>query len=293
MQHLSAAAVGLAFVAALMGLVCSLMVWRTVLADLGSRLSIANAWRVMFIGQLAKYVPGSIWPVLAQMELGADHGVPRSRSAVSVMLSSAVMICTGAAVAAVTIPLSGAGSATSHLWVLLVLPLGVAVLCPPVLNRLQRYLLRVLRRQALEQGVSWRGLGLSTCWGLLGWTFNGLMTYAMMGKFAGYSGDVLLVSIGGFALSWVAGYLAVFSPAGAGVREVVMVAILSTHTTRTAALTVALVARALVVVCDAITGAAAGALVGRRRFRELRSRKIDKRNDLRGGLAIKDADQSH
>ena len=94
-QKLSAPVVLLAFVFSLCGLICSLMVWREMLADLGSRLSIAEAWRIMFIGQLGKYVPGSIWPVLAQSELGADRGIPRSRSALSVLLCYAVMTVLG------------------------------------------------------------------------------------------------------------------------------------------------------------------------------------------------------
>ena len=92
-QRLSLPIVLLAFALSLAGLVCSMMVWREMLADLGSRLSIPEAWRIMFIGQLAKYVPGSIWPVLAQSELGADRGIPRSRSALSVLLCYAVMTC--------------------------------------------------------------------------------------------------------------------------------------------------------------------------------------------------------
>jgi uncharacterized membrane protein YbhN (UPF0104 family) len=65
----------------------------------------------------------------------------------------------------------------------------------------------------------------------------------------------------------------VFAPAGAGVREAVMVAVLHTQTTTAIALTVALVSRALSVVADALTGAIASALVGRRRLRELRAER--------------------
>jgi glycosyltransferase 2 family protein len=274
-QQLSAPVVGLAFVAALCGVLCSLMVWRAVLNDLGSRLSIADSSRVMFIGQLAKYVPGSVWQLVAQIELAADHGVPRGRTAVSVIVSSALMVCTGGVVAVVTLPIAGADAATSGFWALAVVPIVVALLCPPVLNRLLRRLLRVLRRRPLEQGVSWRGLVPSLCWALLAWTFNGFMTYVIVARFAGHSASLFILCVGGFALSWVTGFLAVFSPAGAGVREAVMVAVLSTQTSTTVALTVALVSRALIVACDAVTGAAAGALVGRRRLRELRATRSD------------------
>src|SRR5262249_8422559 len=79
-RQLSATAGLLALVAEIVALVLGMMLWREVLADLGSRLSFTDTWRIMFIGQLAKYLPGSIWAVVAQAELGADYGVPRSRS---------------------------------------------------------------------------------------------------------------------------------------------------------------------------------------------------------------------
>jgi hypothetical protein len=52
------------------------------------------------------------------------------------------------------------------------------------------------------------------------------------------------------------------------------VAVLHTQTTTAIALTVALVSRALSVVGDAVTGAAASALVGRRRLRQIRSARV-------------------
>jgi hypothetical protein len=42
------------------------MVWQTILADLGSRLRLTVAARIFFVGQLGKYLPGSVWPVVMQ-----------------------------------------------------------------------------------------------------------------------------------------------------------------------------------------------------------------------------------
>ena len=270
-QRLSAPAMLLAAVLNLCGLFCSLMVWRELLAELGSRLSVSEAWRIMFIGQLAKYAPGSIWPVLAQSELGADSGIPRSRSALSVLLSYAVMTCTGAVVAALVLPFAGGGSLARYIWVLLLIPVSLVLLSPPALNRLLVLVLRLSRLPPLEQGVSFKGLARTMAWAITGWSCNGAMVYVLTRQLATDQHELVLVSVGSYALSWVVGFLAVFAPAGAGVREAVMVAILSTRMTSATGLSVALVSRALAVVSDAITGAAASALVGRRRLRLLRA----------------------
>ena len=57
-----------------------------------------------FIGQLGKYIPGSVWPILTQMELGARANVPRSRSASASILTMILSLVTGLLVAAVTLP---------------------------------------------------------------------------------------------------------------------------------------------------------------------------------------------
>jgi uncharacterized membrane protein YbhN (UPF0104 family) len=272
MGNLSVPMVILAFLASLGALMCSLMVWRSLLADLGSRLSLTEAIRVMFIGQLSKYVPGSVWPLLAQAELAADRGVPRTRTAVSVLLSSAVMVWTGGLVAAVALPFASTSSTGDYLWIMLAAPVALVLLWPPVLNWTLRLLLRLLRRPSLYQPVTLRGLAVSTGWAVLGWTLSGLMVYVLTARLAGYEGrQVLAVALAGSALSWIAGFLFIVAPAGAGVREATMVAIVNVATTGTVAITVALVARALAVVADAVAGAAAAALVGSRRLRALRS----------------------
>src|SRR5258708_18296649 len=79
-QRLTAPVVLLAFAASLGGLLCSLMVWRGVLADLGSRLSMPRAFRLMFIGPLAQYVPGRILPGLPPSALRAHRGIPPRRA---------------------------------------------------------------------------------------------------------------------------------------------------------------------------------------------------------------------
>jgi len=225
---------------------------------------------------LGKYIPGSVWPVLGQMELGAERGVPRSRSAVSVVLSSAIMVLTGGLVAACTVPFGARGSVGRYWWVLLVIPVGITLLSPPLLNRLLGFSLRLLRAPKVEDRVTARGLAVSAGWALLGWLFNGAMIYVMMRRLAGPGAAVVLVSVGGFALSWVAGYVALFAPAGAGIREAVMVAVLGTQTRTSTALVVAVVSRALTVVADGVAGGAAMALIGRRRLRELRTRRSGK-----------------
>jgi glycosyltransferase 2 family protein len=65
------------------------------------------------------------------------------------------------------------------------------------------------------------------------------------------------VSIGGFAFAWSVGFLVVLAPAGAGVREVLLVAMLGPVLGVADATAVALMSRVLTTAGDLITAAVA------------------------------------
>jgi len=284
-RQLSVSAGLLALAVMLVGELLGMMLWRELLADLGSRLSFADTYRIMFIGQLAKYLPGSIWALVAQAELAADYDVPRSRSGMSVVVARGVLTCSSALVAAATLPFAASGSLARYWWVLPVIPIGMVLLSPPVLNRMLRLLLRLMHQPTQEvRGVSWPGLARTLAWAAANWVFWGLSTYVVMRQLAGGGPSTVLLSIGAFALSWCVGSVAVFVPVGAGVRDLALVAVLATQTTWTVALTVALLVRALNVVCDALAAAAAAAMIGRSRLRRFRERAAQPGGVQPGGV---------
>ena len=114
----------------LAGLGCMMLAWRALLADLGSPLPLPAAIRVMFIGQLGKYVPGAVWAVAAQVELARDYDVPRRRSATASMVAMVTTLVVGLVVAGVMLPLTSTSAVRRYWWVLAVTPLAVACLYP-------------------------------------------------------------------------------------------------------------------------------------------------------------------
>src|ERR1700748_876387 len=145
-----------AAVSAIAGLGCMMLAWRALLADLGSPLPLPAAIRVMFVGQLGKYVPGAVWAVAAQVELARDYAVPRRRDAAASLVSMAVTLVVGLVAAGLTLPLVSAHAVRHYWWVLAVTPLVVVCLYPPVIKFGLDRVLRVLRRAPLE-GSAGRG----------------------------------------------------------------------------------------------------------------------------------------
>ena len=235
----------------------TLRVWQTLLAGLGSPLPLPAAGRILFIGQLGKYIPGSVWPILAQMELGARAKVPRARSASASVLAMLLSLVTGLIVAMVTLPF--AQSDMQYLWVFLILPVVLVCLHPRVLNPLLDKLFKLAKRPGLDQPLTGRVLARALAWAFVAWLFNGLQIFLMAEKFGAPVGKTFLVALGGYAFAWCVGFVIVIAPAGAGVREVLLIVFLTPVIGRGPAIAVAACSRAVNTVSDLLVAGAAAA----------------------------------
>lgn len=258
--HWYSAALSLA--AAMAGSACMMAAWRAILADLGSPLPMAAAMRISFVSALGKYVPGAVWAMLAQVELGHDYRVPRRRSVASVAVSLAITAGTGLGVASLTLPFSSPGTAARYWWALALLPVVAIGLCPPVLGTVLDRVLAVMRAQPLERRPSWRGLTRALTWNLTGWLLLGTQVWLLMTALGGLHGSSLLLATGSYALAYSAGLLLVVLPGGIGAREIILIAALLPVLPH-AAVAVALVTRVVTTVSDLGWGAV-GLSLGRR-----------------------------
>ncbi|GIH22056.1 membrane protein [Acrocarpospora phusangensis] len=259
LARLSWGVLAASFVAVVAALFAGMLMWRALLADLGSPLRVADAAKILFVGQLGKYIPGSIWPMIAQMEMGRDHGVPRERSAAAFFLTYPIYLASGLFVAAVTLPAFAGESVAGYAWLLLLIPLVVAGLHPSVVNGALNLGLRLLRRPPLERPLSRRGVLTSAGWAFAGWAAYGVHLALIVYGLGGTGPRAVILSFGAFALAWCLGFLFVIAPAGAGVREVAMIAALAPVLDRGSAIAAALVSRVVVSAGDLVCAAVAGA----------------------------------
>jgi len=205
-----------------------------------------------------------VWAVAAQVELGHDFRIPRTRSLASVLVSLIVTLGTGLAVALATLPFVSPGLARHYWWVLAVVPLVGLALCPPVLGRLLDRALAMTRRPPLPAWPSWRGLRRALGWNLAGWLLLGAQVWLLVVSMGGGRSAAVLVAIGGYALAFSAGMLLVVVPSGIGARELILALALVPVLPHGAAIAVALTTRGISTLSDLALGALGG-IAGRRR----------------------------
>jgi len=224
--QLSLPAVALATVAMFAGIYASFLCWRAILADFGSTVPLPGAMRVFFVGQAGKYLPGKLWPILTQARLGREYDVPARASSAAAAIFMLMVLGTGLLIGAAGLPLLGAGALGDYWWVLLALPVAAVVLWPPVLNRLISTALRIAKREQMPAPLTFAGVARAAAWSLVMWALYGVHMWALLRDLGVGGGDLVLVSTAAFAASWSIGFLLLVAPAGAGPREVAMLALL-------------------------------------------------------------------
>jgi len=202
--------------------------WRLVLLALGYPLPLRRCVAVQTTSNLAKYVPGYAWQLLGKGYLTCREGVPTGVVAWAVLLEMGALLLTGLAVAASAMP---AGLALPGIVTLTTgVQAGVAALCwlgvallPVALQRVgaaqrrPRWIVPLLSRGAL-----WSALGVQ----VLSWVLFGIAFGCLVRAFQPLSPQDWLLSVFSLVTSFLVSLLALFVPAGLGVRESVMAATL-------------------------------------------------------------------
>lgn len=212
-------------------------VWCWLMIGLGYKIPLRHGFKLAYIANLGRYIPGRIWPIfgmvylarqmkiaeaaaIASWGLGLLFGMPPSFLAVAIatwvypeMLSPELQSYIGPAL---------------NFGMLVFLAISAMLLVMP--NRalwLANATLRLIRRPTIDFRMSLR-LAAAVYFGyFFCWIVYGLGFWTLIHAIAPGSNIPVFAAIGAFILSYQIGYLAIFTPGGLGARELVMIAILT------------------------------------------------------------------
>lgn len=214
-----------------------------------------------FVGQLGKYVPGGLWPVLGRSELAVRGGVVRSVAYPSVAISLLTTYLGALVLVAAVAPFAVArGAGASRLWVLLLLPTGAVCLHPAVLDRMVRLAERVLARGAGFVAPTWGSTVGLIVRHVPAWI--GISAATWLVAEALLPDPPILAIFLATPLSWFVGFVAIPVPGGVGVREATFVGVLAGSLGSADAAAVALASRLVFVAVD-LLGAGGSTVLAR------------------------------
>ncbi len=251
-SDLGATAVVASMVFGVLGTMAIGQLWLALVRGLGIPAPQVEAGGVFFVSQLGKYLPGSVWPVLAQMEFGRRWGAPRRTMFAANILLLAVVTATGLVTGAALLPWSSSGGFAKYWWTLLILVPLVVALHPRTIPAVIDRVLGVFGREPLGVRATGHSMRLATLWGLVVWVLMGAHLLVLTHAFGAHGVKAVAAAVGGMALAWAVGLIFIPAPAGAGVREAVLVATFAPQIGGPEALAVALASRVLLLLADVV-----------------------------------------
>jgi len=226
------------FLLGAVGTAASALIWLFILDGLGVKPRLR--WTGLFFqAQLGKYIPGSIWQYAGRAAVARANGIPVRPVGISLPIESAAAAIAAGSMAAFLLGWWGA---------LLLAAVAVLLFASRRPTRSRLPALVTVEATLLYLPV----------WVLLTASF-----WLCARGLVGVPASDLTLYMGAFAVAWLAGLLAIYAPGGLGVREAVLVALLSSRIGAADALVVAAASRLMLVLVDVLLAGASTAALRR------------------------------
>ena len=195
--------------------------WRRVVIASGDQLSFGTAARIWFVSNLGKYVPGKVWSIAAMTMMARQNSVSPVVAAGSSVLMQVVSIATGIGVVLVT----GAQALDQpRVAVLAAVILALLLLATPrMMPSAIGYAARLAGREIVVPPLAASTVLLAALRSAISWIAYGLAFKLFVRGLLGTAAGATTSYIAVYAASYIIGFLALFAPGGAVVRESAMV----------------------------------------------------------------------
>lgn len=210
------------------------LAWHLLLAGSGGSPGIGTSFTILSLSQIAKYLPGNVGHHVGRIALSTARGLPVPRVLLTMAVEAGWLILASALLGLGWLFFAEDRTAISSTlapqgWIIIVFgiaaviaPLAAGWIFPRVLPRIYKSEERFEETwlpdfTTLVAVLALYGVSFLIVGGILG---------VLLRAFYGINGGNLLFHTGLFSLAWVAGFLTPGAPAGLGIREAILVAVL-------------------------------------------------------------------
>ena len=206
--------------------------WRSHIDSFGYSVTHKEAYKVLYLSNLGRYVPGKIWQVLGILYLTRKKGIATEAAGASFVILQMFTIPAALLVFALAsvieprvyiyqIDIFGPGTGYVVLGVIALLSAALILYPGPAL-RVGNFVLRKLSRPEVSFKLD-KIVALKLFVGyFLIWVVYGLAFWLFLLAVAGNSQPSVIAAIGVYCAAYQVGYLMLFAPGGFGPRELVL-----------------------------------------------------------------------
>lgn len=202
-------------------------IWYRIIKAFGHSISFKDSSYMWSISELKRYIPGSIWSFLGRAVLFRDKGVTKKEIGSGLVIEAELFVIGCVIVSLLSLPfiVLNYSIQVSHIAGFIV---GVLTLIYVANKTLLRHF--IPRNDVMKRAINFlfppftvRENFILVLLSSIAIFFFGLGNYLIMSAAFGTDPQLIWQLIGVFALSFVAGYLSIITPAGIGVREGIVI----------------------------------------------------------------------
>jgi len=178
------------------------------------------------LSSLGKYLPGGIWHFVGRFGVYKMNGLSAKASTRSMILETIWLLSSALATGVIGVfvtrfdLIADLVNFPDKKWLAITFTIVILAIWIVALLIIHKIMQKYTSRQIPK-------VGYVALIGLLLWTFIGGSFFVMFNEFSLSSAPLF---IGGYAVSWAVGYIAVFAPGGLGIREAVLAFVFSSIT---------------------------------------------------------------
>jgi len=222
----------LSFAAALFSLFLFSSTWSLIVGGFGHRLRLPVAFKISYISNLGRYLPGKIWQLFGIIYYAGLYGLSPEKATASFIISQIFMSASSFLILAIAAQIEPLiiidqirvlGDSFAYLFTALMVIISLSIIIWP--NRILsvcNYILRKLSRPELTFSMDKRVAPLVFVGYCVAWIFYGGAFWLLIESLAPQQNLSLISAIGIFAGAYQIGYLVLFAPGGFGPREWMM-----------------------------------------------------------------------
>ena len=195
--------------------------WYVIIRRLGGQVSYWQAFRIWFLANLGRYIPGKIWQFVGWFYLGEQAGIGRIQILTTIAVNLGLQTLTGLGLGVMMLALVLGGDLSNRFWpLLLLIPLGILfAVRPNILEFILNWGLVKLGREPVKLGLRTGDMVLFTFGHVGCWVVYGVAFYLFVCSLQPVPIRDLPALGATYAAAWVIGFLSFLTPGGIGVRE--------------------------------------------------------------------------
>jgi glycosyltransferase 2 family protein len=210
------------------------LIWRAVLARLGSHLGLRTCLRIYLASEFVRYIPGNVWHVLTRILWVGKYGVSRPVAFASMAIELITKLAAGILVFSISLLFwqdfakVGSllrGSLLDILGIASIIALFIG-LHPRILNGVLNWTLHRMKREPIQLTLRYSDILFITLAWCVSWLVAGTAFYILL--LALWPAAPLVawpICIGIYAIAWDIGFVSFITPSGLGIREAAIVAL--------------------------------------------------------------------